>query len=144
MGVSEALRRVADRFDEPRWLDDWETEAADEEERPRNVVDEQDTRGLSLMRPRRIEFACLAPVRFDEAQQIADALRAGTPVIAELQGCEPALRARLVDFCSGLVYALDGGLRFVGQTVLLLTPADATVSGESLAGVAAGGFFNQR
>ena len=52
--------------------------------------------------------------------------------------------ARLIDFVSGLTYALDGSLRFVASSTLLLAPGSAEVSGEAAGGGGAGGFYNQR
>ena len=44
------------------------------------------------------------------------------PVIVNLRGTDPTLVRRLVDFSSGLVYALDGSIRKVSEGVLLVSP----------------------
>ena len=59
---------------------------------------------------------------FDEAKKIADLMRERIPVIVNLRNTEPALVRRLVDFSSGLVYALDGSIRKVSEGVLLVSP----------------------
>ena len=51
------------------------------------------------------------------AQTIADRLRAGAPVLIDFRGCDPRLAGRLMDFSSGLVYALEGTLQHVGRDV---------------------------
>ena len=76
------------------------------------------------------------------AQDIADRLRAGTPVLVDLRGCDPQLTGRLTDFCSGLVYALEGTLQHVGREVLLLAPDHVDVSGDEASAVREPGFYN--
>ena len=100
-------------------------------------------RPLALVHPLELKFGLLAPRTFDEAQQIADRFRAGAPVIVDLQACGPQLAKRLVDFCSGLAYALEGRLQLVEAGLLLLAPQGVDVSGEATVGLRERGFFNQ-
>ena len=68
-----------------------------------------------------------APTTFNEAQAIGDRFKAGQPVIVNLQGADRDLRRRLVDFASGLCYALTGKMERVADQVYLLTPADVEI-----------------
>jgi cell division inhibitor SepF len=81
-----------------------------------------------LVRPRRVKFALVAPQYFDDAQRIADHVRAGDPVFVDLQGCDARLRKRLTDFFSGLAYAVDGSVECVGEQVVLLAPPAVELS----------------
>jgi cell division inhibitor SepF len=84
------------------------------------------------------------PRSFNDAQQIADRFKEGVPVILNLQGCDQELAKRLIDFGSGLTYALDGGMQRVADKVFLLTPRNVEVSAEERARMLErGGFFNQ-
>ena len=84
------------------------------------------------------------PRSFNDAQQIADRFKEGVPVILNLQGCDQDLAKRLIDFGSGLTYALDGGMQRVADKVFLLTPRNVEVSAEERARLLErGGFFNQ-
>jgi FtsZ-interacting cell division protein YlmF len=65
---------------------------------------------------------------FSDAQLLADLIRDKTPVVLDLRGTEPEMVRRLVDFASGLTYALDGTMRKVAQGVILVTPPRVTVS----------------
>ena len=80
---------------------------------------------------------------FDDAQQIADKFRKGVPVIANLQGCEAPIAVRLIDFISGLTYALGGSLEILDERVFLLVPSNVEVSRDATAGVLQKGFVNQ-
>jgi cell division inhibitor SepF len=64
-------------------------------------------------------------------------------VILNLQGVDSELSKRLVDFASGLTYALDGGMQRVADKVFLLTPQHVEVSAEERARMIERGFFNQ-
>jgi cell division inhibitor SepF len=83
------------------------------------------------------------PRTFNDAQQIADQLKRGHPVIVDLQSTDGELAKRIIDFASGLTYALDGSMQRVADKVFLLTPPDVEVSAEDRAEMAEHGFFNQ-
>jgi cell division inhibitor SepF len=86
----------------------------------------------------------VVPRSFNDAQQIADRFKEGVPVILNLQGSDQELAKRLIDFASGLTYALDGGMQRVADKVFLLTPRNVEVSAEERARMLErGGFFNQ-
>lgn len=69
------------------------------------------------------EPAAVSPRRFDQAQELADKYKEGQPVIMNLEGAEREVTRRLIDFASGLCYALDGSMEKVAQGVYLLKPA---------------------
>jgi cell division inhibitor SepF len=86
----------------------------------------------------------VVPRSFNDAQQIADKFKDAIPVILNLQGSDQELSKRLIDFTSGLTYALDGGMQRVADKVFLLTPRNVEVSAEERARLLeSGGFFNQ-
>jgi len=99
---------------------------------------------LSLVPQPRSRIHLVEPHGFDDAKGIATRFRDGEAEIVDLRGCEPQLRIRLVDFCSGLVYALDGSLQIIDDGILMLSPSHITVSGAAPGRSHAGGFFNQR
>ena len=86
----------------------------------------------------------VVPRSFNDAQQIADKFKDSIPVILNLQSSDQDLSKRLIDFASGLTYALDGGMQRVADKVFLLTPRNVEVSAEQRAQLLErGGFFNQ-
>jgi cell division inhibitor SepF len=72
----------------------------------------------------------VSPSTFNSAQEVADKFKANQPVIVNLQGVDRELSRRLLDFCSGICYALSGHMERVASRVYLLTPADVEVSAE--------------
>ena len=83
------------------------------------------------------------PRSFNDAQQIADRFKDSVPVILNLQSADTELSKRLIDFASGLTYALDGSMQRVADKVFLLTPRNVEVSAEERARLIDRGFYNQ-
>ena len=70
----------------------------------------------------------LIPESFADAKLVADEFRRGTPVVINLQGQDRELVRRLVDFASGICYALDGSMEKLAPQVFLLIPEGRQVS----------------
>jgi cell division inhibitor SepF len=85
----------------------------------------------------------VVPKSFNDAQQIADKFKDSIPVILNLQSSETDLSKRLIDFASGLTYALDGGMQRIADKVFMLTPRNVEISAEERARLIEKGFFNQ-
>jgi len=85
----------------------------------------------------------VTPRSFNDAQQVADEFKRRKPVIINLQSTDRELSKRLIDFSSGMTYALGGGMQRIAQGIFLLTPANVDVSAEEKARILEGGFFNQ-
>ncbi|MCB1246451.1 MAG: cell division protein SepF [Acidimicrobiia bacterium] len=64
---------------------------------------------------------------FSDAQSLADAVRSGRSVVLDLRSTEPEMVRRIVDFASGLTYALDGRMSKTAQGVILVTPTGVTL-----------------
>ena len=91
--------------------------------------------GSSSVRPISQETAgarvhIVAPGRFADAQEIANRLMSNQPVIVNMQSADRDLQRRMIDFCSGVTYALSGGMERVADEVFLLTPSNVKVSEE--------------
>jgi cell division inhibitor SepF len=102
---------------------------------PAAVSSRPTTVGSSSVRPISPESAgarvhIVAPGRFADAQEIANRLMNNQPVIVNMQSAERDLQRRMIDFCSGVTYALSGGMERVADEVFLLTPSNVKVSDE--------------
>jgi cell division inhibitor SepF len=90
-----------------------------------------------------VKLHLVIPKSFNDAQQVADKFKDDIPVVLNLQGTETDLSKRLIDFASGLTYALDGGMQRVADRVFMLTPRNVEISAEERAQLIEKGFFNQ-
>ncbi|HLM33494.1 MAG TPA: cell division protein SepF [Gaiellaceae bacterium] len=138
------VRRLNPRRARAQEFDDW----SDPETSP--------TSRTAVLRPSRgqrppLEAVASASVRvhlvvpqsFADAQGIADKYKDTVPVILNLQSTDAELSKRLIDFSSGLTYALNGGMQRIADKVFLLTPRNVEVSAEERARLIERGFFNQ-
>ncbi|HUA10843.1 MAG TPA: cell division protein SepF [Solirubrobacteraceae bacterium] len=90
-----------------------------------------------------VQVHLVVPKSFNDAQQVADRFKSSVPVILNLQSSDPELSKRLIDFASGLTYALDGGMQRIADKVFMLTPRNVEISAEERARLIEKGFFNQ-
>jgi cell division inhibitor SepF len=90
-----------------------------------------------------VQVHLVTPRTFNDAQEIADKFKRSIPVIMNLQSADTELSRRLIDFASGMTYALDGGMQKIAEKTFLLTPRNVEVSAEQQARLVEKGFFNQ-
>lgn len=91
------------------------------------IVDTTDFSGVRTVADHDLETHIITARTYADAQLLADHIRANAPVVLDLRKVEPAMVRRLVDFASGLTYALGGSMRKIGQGVILVTPANVNV-----------------
>jgi cell division inhibitor SepF len=75
--------------------------------------------------------------------EIPEEYRDGTPVIINLSEMDPSDQKRILDFASGLAFALRGTIERVTNSVFLISPANVDLGAEARQQVAQDGFFNQ-
>jgi cell division inhibitor SepF len=126
------LRRRRDEFDD--------IFAEDDAPRPRSATA---LRSVRTNGNGDVRVHLVVPKSFNDAQQIADKFKDSIPVILNLQSSETDLSKRLIDFASGLTYALDGGMQRIADKVFMLTPRNVEISAEERARLIEKGFFNQ-
>ena len=130
-------------------FDDWTESEADQPTTRTPAVRSARVREMrppieAVPNPSSVRVHLVLPRSFNDAQQIAAKFKQGIPVILNLQGADTELSKRLIDFASGLTYALNGGMQRVADKVFLLTPRNVEVSAEQRAALLErGGFFNQ-
>ncbi|MFN8015230.1 MAG: cell division protein SepF [Acidimicrobiia bacterium] len=100
------------------------TIAPDEPVRPQTI------RTMPMTAPATASVHVCEPKSFNDAQEIGERLKIGRPVIMNLGGLPRELQRRLIDFASGLAFALDGSMSRVDEHVFLLTPNNVDVSAE--------------
>ncbi len=133
------LRRRRDEYDDIFAEDDEEAPAGSGRGRGRTAV----LKPVASRTNGDVRVHLVVPKSFNDAQQIADKFKDSVPVILNLQGTETDLSKRLIDFASGLTYALDGGMQRIADKVFMLTPRNVEISAEERAQLIEKGFFNQ-
>ena len=67
---------------------------------------------------------------FSDAKLLADRIRGRVPVVLNLRTTDPDMVRRLVDFASGLTYALDGTMRKISEGVIMVLPPRVSLGRE--------------
>ena len=77
-----------------------------------------------------MQVILVKPDRFDTVSEIADHLRDKKAVVLNLESTNKDVARRLVDFLSGVAYALDGKIKKVAISTYILTPVNVEIVGD--------------
>ncbi|MCL1838318.1 MAG: cell division protein SepF [Propionibacteriaceae bacterium] len=131
-----------DYLDEPVEADD--TEQVELADTPAATVTNIETK-RSQPSPKRADLSRIArinPRTYNDARNVGEAFRDGTPVIMNLTEMTESDAKRLVDFSAGLIFGLHGNIERITSKVFLLSPPNIEVAAEDKERLA-GGFYNQ-
>lgn len=77
-----------------------------------------------------IKMIVIRPETYEEAQDICDYIRAGKPVVVNLEGMQFDVSQRVMDFLSGSCYSLNGNIQRVAKNIFIVAPNNIDVSAE--------------
>jgi cell division inhibitor SepF len=83
------------------------------------------------------------PHGFNDAPEIGDRVKENQAVILNLQGVSRELQRRLIDFSSGLAYAVGGSMSRVAESVFLISPLNVQLSEEEKERLEARGLYRR-
>ncbi|MBQ8162760.1 MAG: cell division protein SepF [Clostridia bacterium] len=78
-----------------------------------------------------IELKVIKPTEFEQILVAADSLLEGKTVLLNLEGLDRAICRRMIDFISGVAYALNSNIKKATKDSYFITPRDVDVSGEA-------------
>ena len=122
MGIDKFKGFFGGNQDENKDFDDKERLVNEDEYygiKRENVKDANGSSKMILFEPR----------AYSESQQIADFLKKRSAVVVNLKRVTPDQAKRIVDFLSGTLYAINGGLQKLGTGIFLCTPNNVDVEG---------------
>jgi cell division inhibitor SepF len=85
--------------------------------------------GVRQIRPE-AQADILVVDEFGDAKILADRVRERVPVVLDFRRVDDELARRVVDFSSGLIYALDGTMSRVGKGLVLVLPPSTKIDAE--------------
>ena len=152
MGFLDELKKLTRPYDEDEddYIDDAEMVDPPEADRPRpnpfaGFGGEASSQSASAPRPIRpregkvvnlgtggalSQVVLVKPERFETAAEIADQLRSKRPVLINLETTPKDVTRRLVDFLSGVAYALDGKVKKIAANTYIITPSNIDLVGD--------------
>ncbi|MFM9280659.1 cell division protein SepF [Paenibacillus jiagnxiensis] len=126
LGLQEE-EEVVEREKLPEEEEEIETPSFDRRKNTRtnNVVNNV----VSIHSQKNVKVVLYEPRSYDEAQEIADHVRSHRSVVVNLQRIRKDQALRIIDFLSGTVYAVNGGISKVGHNIFLCTPDTVEIQG---------------
>lgn len=110
-------------------------EEFEEEEIIENEHGEKDRKVVSIdgKNTSKLKVVLSRPERFgDEIKNIADELLKSHTVVLNLEVTPKSESRRLVDFLSGIAYAIGGKLKKVSNDTFVITPRNVDIEGEDI------------
>ncbi|MBQ4101819.1 MAG: cell division protein SepF [Oscillospiraceae bacterium] len=79
-----------------------------------------------------LQVVLVKPERFEDAPSIADHLTNKRTVVLNLESANKDVIRRIVDFLSGVAYALNGQIKRVASSTFIITPYNVDIMGDLL------------
>ncbi len=106
-----------------------------EEDELDEELEEQKDEGASIaLDGANIELKVIKPSEFEQILVAADSLLDGKTVLLNLEGLDRAICRRMIDFISGVAYALNSNIKKATKDSYFIAPRDVDVSGEAFEG----------
>lgn len=145
MGLMDELKRLAHPYEGDEEFDEEvdEETVSEPKERARKAParEEYDYSGysapaapdfrsenvVSINTTAQLQVVLVKPKGFDEASGIADHLRERRTVVLNLEATNKDVARRMVDFLSGVAYALEGKIKKVAINTYIITPYNVDI-----------------
>ncbi len=88
-----------------------------------------------------LQVVLTKPERFETAAEIADHLRDQRAVLVNLENTPKDVTRRLVDFLSGVAYAIDGKVKKVAANTYIITPPNVDLVGDLMDELESSGMY---
>ena len=146
MGFMDELKRLAHPYeDDEEFVEEAEDEAPEEEaERPRKAPRKEEgyfsapaperrsssDNVVNINTTTQLQVVLVKPEKVDDASSIANHLRDKRTVVLNLESANKDIARRLVDFLSGVAYALEGKIKKVAVSTYIITPYNVDIIGD--------------
>ena len=79
---------------------------------------------------RSMEVCVSKPDEFDTCQEICDIILSGRAAIINFDAVTTQEAQRIIDFVSGSCYAINGNIKPISDTIVIVTPEDIDITGD--------------
>ena len=77
-----------------------------------------------------MEVCVIKPTTFEDAREITETLLSGRAVVLNFEGLDVELAQRIIDYTCGSCVAIDGNLRKISSSIVIVTPKSVDISGD--------------
>lgn len=129
MSFKEKFKNMFTTDDEEMYLemDSEGVESLSDYEKPR-------TKGMNQL-PTDAKMALFEPRTFEEGEEVARLLKDRRAAVVNLHRLQRDYGQRMIDFLTGVVFALDGNIQKIAENTILCTPHSIKVEGEITLGI---------
>lgn len=108
---------------------DYEQDEEDEEDEDRRLFGRK-SKVVSMPQGNQIKMVISQPTTFEQSEEICQYLKERRACIVNLEYVNKDVARRVVDFISGGVYALNGHIQKVSNSIFLIAPANYDIANE--------------
>ena len=110
---------------------DYEDEDTEEVDDNRKIFGRKNKdKVVAMPQPNAIKMVISQPTTFEQSDEICSFLKEKKSVIVNLEYVNKDVARRIVDFISGGVYALDGYIQKVSNSIFLVAPSNYEITNE--------------
>ncbi len=114
---------------------DFETETEDpkpQERKTREKSEKKNDKIVNINATTQLEVVLVKPEAYADGSIVADHLINRRTVVLNLESTNKEVSRRLLDFLSGVAYAIDGQIKRVANSTFIITPYNVGVVGDIL------------
>ena len=102
----------------------------EEEIEDRKLFGRRNSKVINMPQSQAIKMVISQPTTFEQSDEICSFLKEKKSVIVNLEYVNKDVARRIVDFISGGVYALDGYIQKVSNSIFLVAPSNYEITNE--------------
>lgn len=88
------------------------------------------SRVVNIHATTQLEVAVLQPQSYEDSREIADRLKSKKAVVINLEELQKEDAVKVLDFVSGVVYALEGDIQKVSSGIFLIAPYNVNIASD--------------
>ena len=117
---------------EPEEYDEdvYEYEDEEEEVEDKKLFGKKNNKVVAMPQANAIKMVISQPTTFEQSDEICGFLKEKKSVIVNLEYVNKEVARRIVDFISGGVYALDGYIQKISNSIFLVAPSNYEITNE--------------
>ena len=116
-------------------------ESAFDELREERKAEEHRNKVVNIHATTQLKVVLVKPERFENASEIADHLREKRTVVLNLESTNKDIARRLVDFLSGVAFAVEGKIKKVSANTYIITPYSVDLMGDLIDELESSGLY---
>lgn len=129
--VDEAEEKeYENEYDNYENYDNYDNEEMEEPEDRRFFLKRNKEKVVAMPQTQQIKMVISQPTTFDQSEEICEFLKEKKSVIVNLEYVNKDVARRIVDFISGGVFALDGHIQKVSNSIFLIAPYNYEITNE--------------